>query len=260
MLRKLVLLVWMHLACLSLYADNDTATFHPLPITYASMGTPLFESYDLLYQFHDLDAMPELLAAYKQEVQKRYDLGIGLKHEKHLTKEERMSYLRSLRSLEKEKKRVMYQLTLLTMKAIDDENVALFNRVLVLPPDELFPTLSAKNKATHFYMTHPTIRTKAMDALSKEMIQLRKKRSLSNNGITYDEQKKRDYKLMDHLPQKPAKIDDNESQACVTGPVKDSNGFLSEVGKRCRALGINFDPSLIRKYQTYQPPTTKDLR
>ena len=237
------------------------ATFEPFPRPYASMGTPLFHSFDTLYRYHDLEGMPPLLEHYRDTLQQAYDTGIRLEHEKHLDPSERMAYLAALRHVETVKKRLMHHLTLAAMRAIDSDDIATFNRLATLPLDELLPTFSTKDKAARFYLTRETVKTDALHRLSRQMTALRNERSRSSEPA-HTVQKRRTYKLVTHLPGKTAdeqKTDIALPESCRVPEENASAGFLEEVGRRCKALGINFDPSLMQKYRSHDMPSVKDF-
>jgi hypothetical protein len=246
------------------WCSAAAATFEPYPKPYASMGTPLYQSYDKLYHYHDLDGMPPLLKRYRSTLQEAYDEGIRLEHEKHLTQSDRMGYLATLRNVEASKKQLMHQLTLLHMQAIDNEDISTFNRLAILPLDELLPTFSTKDKTARFYLSHETVRTKPLNRLSQEMTALRKKRSKRPASSPYDVQQRRSYKLVTHLPHEDADdqtADANMTETCmIYQDTNGSTGFLEEVGRRCKALGINFDPSLMQKYRSHEMPSVKDFK
>jgi len=248
-------------AGLTLAEGSVETTFTCYPVLYATMGTPLYETLERYALYNDLEGMSEEHRIYREQMLPIYRHGMALSTQNNLSPSERTAYLGELRNLETAKKKIMHALTEQTMQAIDTDNFETFERLIELPLEELLPTLTTRTKAIDYYQQHRKIPIDSLDTLAAEELKRRKLKRMRPKSFQY-ESGPRDYRLMQHLPDKQESI----ASSCPENPnpavaSDDSNlSTLKAVGNVFKSMGINFDPALMQEYRTHTPPSVEDFR
>lgn len=241
---------------------SSRITANCLPALYASMGTPLYESLLIFESYEHLGGMKEADRAYSEAMLPVYRHGMQLNQKELLSGAERKAYLQELRTLEAAKKRVMHQLTRLTMRAVDEDDYDTFRSLVAFDLDELLPTLTTRSKAINYYKSKPQ---GSIIALNKLAEQERKRKAARLKALREERivEKPRDYRLVQHLPTATEK----EGAYCESDVPKASDepeeaqkpSALKTLGIVFKTLGVNFDPGLLEDYKTHKPPTVDDI-
>lgn len=232
-----------------------------IPTVYASMGTPLYEVLGVFEKYAHLEGMAALIRHYGIFMTPIFRHGLALSCQEKVTPSERSAYLKELRALEEEKRRIMFHLMNLTVKAADEDDYETFEKLVSLPLDELFTIASKRHIALTYYKSHRRRPIAAMDALAAEAEKERRTHKNRARTQTAAESGGRTYELKQHLPsQRASGVTGGEETASGAYCDDTDPSALKKIGKMFQSMGIDFDPSLLEDYKSHKPPSADDIK
>jgi murein DD-endopeptidase MepM/ murein hydrolase activator NlpD len=121
----------------------------PCPKTFASMGTPLYESVKELQPFLDDDKLHEKIQKYMNDAEELRHAGLLADTKK--TKKEKLAYLKKLRSLQKEYDYIVHLIRLKIFKHIRNDDYEAFLSLTSHNLKELFSSRALRERAIEYY-------------------------------------------------------------------------------------------------------------
>ena len=119
------------------------------PKTFAQLGTPLYSSLDPFLKHKNSEYLKSEIIVYEKSVNEA--LQEGLNADNTQEKKAKITYLKSLRKLQKEYDRLLHKLHTAIEKSIEKDDYTTFIKLTEYPFDGLFKNSSAKNQALAFY-------------------------------------------------------------------------------------------------------------
>lgn len=129
---------------LAVFAESYPSSY------YVKMATPLYQADAIFSQYEDIEDVKKPILTYHSLVTSTLKQGRDLETKK-AGRDEIKSYLKSLRSLQKEYDLIMHRFSSIMMKAIEQNDYASFKRVAHLDFDDLFASDSKNRQIIAYY-------------------------------------------------------------------------------------------------------------
>lgn len=129
---------------LAVFAESYPSSY------YVKMATPLYQADAIFSQYEDIEDVKKPILIYHSLVTSTLKQGRDLEAKK-ADRDEIKSYLKSLRSLQKEYDLIMHRFSSIMMKAIEQNDYASFKRVAHLDFDDLFASDSKNRQIIAYY-------------------------------------------------------------------------------------------------------------